>query len=58
VITFTEDELSGVPKDVISGYAKHTEGSDVVYDVTYKTPDIFPVVWFILHLTNLADMGL
>jgi hypothetical protein len=44
VITFTEDELKGVPTDVISGYTKRTEGSKEVYDVTYKTPDIFPVV--------------
>ncbi|KAF8225878.1 metallopeptidase MepB [Tricholoma matsutake] len=46
VITFTEDELKGVPKDVISGYTKRTEGSKDVYDVTYKTPDIFPVFKF------------
>lgn len=46
VITFTEEELKGVPKDVISGYTKRTEGSQEVYDVTYKTPDIFPVFKF------------
>ena len=44
VITFTEEELKGVPKDVVSGYTKRTEGSKDVYDVTYKTPDIFPIV--------------
>lgn len=44
VITFTEEELKGVPEDVISGYTKRTEGDKEVYDVTYKTPDIFPVV--------------
>ncbi|TFK73564.1 zincin [Pluteus cervinus] len=46
VITFTEEELKGVPKDVVSGYTKRTEGDKVVYDVTYKTPDIFPIFKF------------
>ncbi|KAL1689134.1 hypothetical protein GGG16DRAFT_93984 [Schizophyllum commune] len=46
VISFTEEELKGVPKDVISGYKKRTEGDKTVYDVTYKTPDIFPVFKF------------
>ncbi|KAG2009857.1 metallopeptidase MepB, variant 2 [Coprinopsis cinerea AmutBmut pab1-1] len=46
VITFTEEELKGVPKDVISGYTKRTEGDTTVYDVTYKTPDIFPIFKF------------
>ncbi|KAG5638172.1 hypothetical protein H0H81_001469 [Sphagnurus paluster] len=45
-ITFTEEELKGVPKDVISGYTKRTENGQEVYDVTYKTPDIFPVFKF------------
>ena len=35
-----------MPKDVISGYKKRTEGDKTVYDVTYKTPDIFPVFKF------------
>jgi metallopeptidase MepB len=43
VITFTEDELKGVPNDVISGYKKRSEDARVVYDVTFKTPDIMPV---------------
>ena len=43
-ISFTAKELEGVPQDVISGYTKRTEGSTEVYDVTYKTPDIFPIV--------------
>jgi hypothetical protein len=42
--TFTLEELNGVPADVISGYTKRTEGSKEVYDVTFKTPDIFPIV--------------
>ena len=41
-ITFTKEELDGVPADVISGYTKH-ENEDR-YDVTFKTPDIFPLV--------------
>ncbi|KAF5338907.1 hypothetical protein D9611_008754 [Ephemerocybe angulata] len=46
VITFTEEELKGVPADVISGYTKRTEDGKTVYDVTYKTPDIFPIFKF------------
>ncbi|KAJ7147482.1 metallopeptidase MepB [Mycena crocata] len=47
VVSFTKEELDGVPADVISGYAKRTgEGSTELYDVTYKTPDIFPVFKF------------
>lgn len=43
-MTFTLEELKGVPDDVVSGYTKRTEDSKEVYDVTHKTPDIFPVV--------------
>ncbi|KAF9481172.1 metallopeptidase MepB [Pholiota conissans] len=46
VISFTEEELKGVPKDVISGYTKRTEGDKELFDVTYKTPDIFPIFKF------------
>ncbi|KAG6850281.1 hypothetical protein H0H93_015538 [Arthromyces matolae] len=46
VITFTEEELKGVPKDVVSGYTKRTEDGQEVFDVTFKTPDIFPVFKF------------
>ncbi|KAI0074009.1 Metalloprotease [Panus rudis PR-1116 ss-1] len=47
VITFTLEELEGVPADVISGYTKRTdEKLNEVYDVTYKTPDIFPIFKF------------
>ncbi|KAL0577646.1 metalloendopeptidase [Marasmius crinis-equi] len=45
-ISFTAKELEGVPQDVISGYTKRSEGSDEVFDVTYKTPDIFPLFKF------------
>ncbi|KZT23430.1 metallopeptidase MepB [Neolentinus lepideus HHB14362 ss-1] len=43
VVTFTLDELKGVPADIVSGYTKRTENSVDVYDVTHKTPDIFPL---------------
>ncbi|KZV65296.1 metallopeptidase MepB [Peniophora sp. CONT] len=42
-ISFTLEELKGVPKDVVSGYNKRTENGVELYDVTHKTPDIFPV---------------
>ena len=44
VVTFTEDELKGVPKDVVSGYTTRSEDGKVLFDVTYKWPDINPVV--------------
>jgi hypothetical protein len=44
VVSFTLEELKGVAEDVISGYAKRTEDGIELYDVTHKTPDIFPVV--------------
>lgn len=43
-VSFTREELDGVPEDVISGYAQRTEGDKALYDVTFKTPDIWPVV--------------
>ncbi|KAJ7601149.1 hypothetical protein C8J56DRAFT_1000085 [Mycena floridula] len=43
VVSFTAEELDGVPKDVISGYTKRTEDGKTLYDVTFKTPDIFPL---------------
>jgi Zn-dependent oligopeptidase len=44
VISFTKEELKGVPSDVVSGYTKRpVAGSEDVYDVTFKTPDIFPI---------------
>ncbi|THH10464.1 hypothetical protein EW145_g1314 [Phellinidium pouzarii] len=42
-IFFTEEELKGVPADVISGYEKREEGSHITFGVTHKTPDIFPL---------------
>ncbi|EKM79421.1 hypothetical protein AGABI1DRAFT_113982 [Agaricus bisporus var. burnettii JB137-S8] len=46
VVTFTLEELKGVPDDVVSGFTKRTENGKDVYDVTYKTPDIFPLFKF------------
>ena len=43
-ITFTLAELDGVPGDVISGYTQHTDGDRVLCEVTFRTPDIFPIV--------------
>ncbi|KAG9019832.1 hypothetical protein FRB90_003421 [Tulasnella sp. 427] len=47
-ISFTQDELKGVPEDVISGYTKTTNagGQPDKYAVTFKTPDIFPIFKF------------
>ncbi|KAF7314194.1 Metallopeptidase MepB [Mycena kentingensis (nom. inval.)] len=42
-ILFTNEELNGVPADVISGYTKRTEDSKDLHVVTYQSPDIFPV---------------
>ncbi|KAF7978500.1 hypothetical protein HWV62_45653 [Athelia sp. TMB] len=42
-ISFTLEELKGLPEDVISGYTKRTEGAKELYEITHKTPDIFPV---------------
>lgn len=43
-VSFTLEELEGVPADVISGYTKRTEGDKELYDVTFKGPDIDPLV--------------
>lgn len=58
VVTFTLDELQGVPPDVISGYTKRTEESKEVYDVTFKTPDIFPIVSFLSPWTLFSCIDL
>ncbi|TFY69553.1 hypothetical protein EVJ58_g360, partial [Rhodofomes roseus] len=42
-VTFTLEQLKGVPADVTSGYTKRADGGKEVYDVTMKTPDIFPI---------------
>lgn len=43
-MSLTFEELKGVPQDVVSGYTKREEDGKTLYDVTFKTPDIFPVV--------------
>ena len=43
-MNFTLEELKGVPEDVVSGYPKREEDGKTLYDVTFKTPDIFPLV--------------
>jgi len=43
-VSFTLEELKGVPEDVVSGYAKRNVDGKELYDVTHKTPDIFPLV--------------
>ncbi|KIO24317.1 hypothetical protein M407DRAFT_77092 [Tulasnella calospora MUT 4182] len=47
-ISFSREELKGLPEDVISGYAKTTSvgGQPDKYSVTFKTPDIFPIFKF------------
>ncbi|KAN0082402.1 hypothetical protein V8E55_008197 [Tylopilus felleus] len=42
-IAFTREQLYGVPEDVISGYTQRTEGDTVLYEVTFRTPGIFPL---------------
>ena len=44
MISLTKEELKGIPSDVVSGYNKRFfECSEDAYDVTFKTPDIFPL---------------
>jgi metallopeptidase MepB len=43
-IAFTREQLDGVPEDVVSGYTQRTEGDKVLYEVTFRTPDIFPLL--------------
>ena len=45
-VAFTLEELKGIPEDVITGYTKTAgaNGSPDTYAITFKTPDIFPVV--------------
>ncbi|KAI0632166.1 metallopeptidase MepB [Trametes polyzona] len=44
-VSFTLEELKGVPVDVISGYSKRNiEGGEELYDVTFQFPDMFPLL--------------
>ncbi|KAH7913359.1 mitochondrial endopeptidase [Hygrophoropsis aurantiaca] len=45
-ISFTLEELDGVPADVISGFTKRSEESRDIYDVTFKAHDIFKITAF------------
>jgi Zn-dependent oligopeptidase len=45
-VDFTLEELKGVPEDVVSGYTQRKEGEATFCEVTFKTPDIFPLVRF------------
>ncbi|KAH9891674.1 Metalloprotease [Cubamyces lactineus] len=45
-VTFTLEELKGVPEDILSGYTKRTEGNKEVYVVTFKLTDFGPVTRF------------
>ncbi|KAJ7599940.1 hypothetical protein C8J56DRAFT_909190 [Mycena floridula] len=45
-ISFTAEELDDVPKDVVSGYRQRTENGKTLYDVTFKQPDIGPLLKF------------
>ncbi|KDR70652.1 hypothetical protein GALMADRAFT_75898 [Galerina marginata CBS 339.88] len=45
-ITFTEEELAGVPEYIISGYTKRTYQGKDVYDVKFKNTDIGPILQF------------
>ena len=45
-MTFTLEELEGVPADIISGYPKKTENGVELYTVTHKNPDYSPIVRF------------
>jgi Zn-dependent oligopeptidase len=53
-ISFTLDELKGVPQDVISSFTKHTEDGKELYDVTYKSLDIHPVVCLQVFISDVC----
>ncbi|KAI0670782.1 Metalloprotease [Trametes maxima] len=46
VISFTREELEGVPEDVISGYSKRSQNGAEIYDVTFQWLDITPLLKF------------
>lgn len=43
-MTFTLEELDGVPEDDIAGLPKITEGDTVLYEVDNKGHDMFTIV--------------
>lgn len=44
-VSFTLQQLKGVPADVLSGYTKRTEGGQEVYDISFQFQDILPLVF-------------
>lgn len=46
-VSFIPDELKGIPEDVLSGYTKREANDKTFYDVSFKRPDIFPLVYFL-----------
>lgn len=47
-LLFTAEELDGVPKDTVASYPKETVDGVEKYKVTFKTPDIIPVLYVCL----------
>lgn len=43
-VSFTSEQLKGVPIDVLAGYTKRAEGDQEVYDITFQFQDILPLV--------------
>lgn len=43
-LLFTKDELDGVPLDVIKGYPEEEDNNVIRHKVTFKTPDIVPLL--------------
>lgn len=43
-VSFTSEQLKGVPTDVLAGYTKRAEGDQEVYDITFQFQDILPLV--------------
>lgn len=55
-ISFTRDELEGVPAHVIQGYTSHNETGEDLLDVPLKTPDIFPIVSLRSSLSSFTTL--
>ncbi|KAF8905938.1 metallopeptidase MepB [Gymnopilus junonius] len=43
-ISFTEEELKGVPDEELAAYTKSIEGDKVLYSASYKGPDVFSIL--------------
>lgn len=44
VVSFKLEELDGVPPGIVKGYNKRLDGETELYDVTFRVPDIIPIV--------------